>query len=86
MKVVPDGFGGIAGDNGGQGLGGGLLRVAEAAEVSEQAPAGLGPTPGMVSSSESRFRMARRWRRLPTAKRRLSRRKNGKTIRCGTEQ
>jgi hypothetical protein len=46
MKVVPDGFGGIAGDNGGQGLGGGLLRVAEAAEVSEEAPAGLGADAG----------------------------------------
>jgi hypothetical protein len=34
VKVVVDGFGGFAGDYGGEGLGGSLLHVAEAAEVS----------------------------------------------------
>jgi hypothetical protein len=33
MEVTPDGFGGFAGDYGGQGFCGGLLDVAEAAEV-----------------------------------------------------
>jgi hypothetical protein len=41
MKVLPDGFGGFRGDYGGPGLGGGLLNVAEAAEVGQQALAGL---------------------------------------------
>ena len=41
MKMPPDGFGGFAGDDGGEGFGGGLLHVAEAAEVGEQALAGL---------------------------------------------
>jgi len=41
VEMTPDGFGGFAGDYGGQGLGGGLLHVAEAAEVGEQALAGL---------------------------------------------
>jgi hypothetical protein len=31
--MPPDGFGGFAGDYGGEGFGGGLLHVAEAAEV-----------------------------------------------------
>ena len=41
VEVAPDGFGGFAGDYGGEGVGGGLLHVAEAAEVGEQALAGL---------------------------------------------
>jgi hypothetical protein len=48
MKVAPDGFGGLAGDYGGQGLGGGLLNIAEAAEVGEEALAGLGAYAGNV--------------------------------------
>jgi len=35
--MPPDGFGGFAGDYGGEGFGGGLLDVAEAAEVGEEA-------------------------------------------------
>lgn len=41
MKMPPDGFGGFAGDYGGQRFGSGLLHVAEAAEVGEQTLAGL---------------------------------------------
>jgi hypothetical protein len=48
VEVPPDGFGGFAGDYGGQGLGGGLLDVAEAAEVGEQALASLGAYAGDV--------------------------------------
>ena len=41
VEVAPDGFGGFAGDYGGEGFGGGLLDVAEAAEVGDEALAGL---------------------------------------------
>lgn len=41
MEVPPDGFGGFAGDYGGEGFGGGLPDVAEAAEVGDEALAGL---------------------------------------------
>ena len=41
MEMAPDGFGGFAGDYGGQRLGRGLLHVAEAAEVGEETLAGL---------------------------------------------
>jgi hypothetical protein len=41
VEVTPDGFGGLAGDYGGEGIGGGLLYVAQAAEVGEQTLAGL---------------------------------------------
>ena len=37
MKVPPDGFGGFAGNDGGERLGRSLLHVAQAAEVGEQA-------------------------------------------------
>lgn len=37
MKMPPDGFRSFAGDNRGEGLGGGLLHFSQAAEVSEQA-------------------------------------------------
>jgi hypothetical protein len=46
--VTPDGFGGLAGDYGGEGFGGGLLNVAEAAEVGQEALAGLGAYAGDV--------------------------------------
>ncbi len=39
--MIEDGVRGFAGDDGGEGFGGGLLDVAEAAEVGEQALAGL---------------------------------------------
>ena len=42
VKMPPDRFGGFAGDDGGEGFGGGLLDVAQAAEVSEEAASGLG--------------------------------------------
>jgi hypothetical protein len=48
VEVAPDGFGGFAGDYGGQGVGGGLLDVAEASEVGEQALAGLTADAGDV--------------------------------------
>jgi len=48
MEVPPDGFGGFAGDDGGEGLGGGLLNVAEAAEVGDQTLASLGADAGDV--------------------------------------
>lgn len=48
MKVPPDGFGGFAGDDGGEGLGGGLLNVAKAAEVGDETLAGLGADAGDV--------------------------------------
>ena len=41
MEMPPDGFGGFAGDYGGERFGGGLLHVTQAAEVGEQALAGL---------------------------------------------
>jgi hypothetical protein len=41
VEVAPDGFGGFAGDYGGEGVGGGLLHVPEAAEVGEETLAGL---------------------------------------------
>jgi len=40
VEMPPDGFGGFSRDYSGQGFGGGLLDVAEAAEVREQALAG----------------------------------------------
>ena len=48
MEMPPDGFGGFAGDYSGQGFGGGLLYVSKAAEVSEEALAGLGAYAGDV--------------------------------------
>jgi len=48
MKVLPDGLGGFAGDDGGEGLGGCLLHIAQAAEVSEQALAGLRANTGDI--------------------------------------
>ena len=39
--MQPDGFGGFARDYGGQRFGRGLLHIAQAAEVGEQALAGL---------------------------------------------
>jgi hypothetical protein len=41
VKMLPDGFGGLSWNYGSQRFGGGLLHVAEAAEVSEQALTGL---------------------------------------------
>ena len=41
VEMPPDGLGGFAGDYGGERFGGGLPHVAEAAEVGEQALAGL---------------------------------------------
>ena len=41
VKVSPNRFCCLSGHYGGQGFGGGLLDVAEAAEVSEESPAGL---------------------------------------------
>ncbi len=41
VEVAPDGFGDFAGDDRGEGFGGGLLHVAEAAEVGEESLAGL---------------------------------------------
>ena len=41
MKMPPDGFGDFVRHDGGEGLGGGLLHLAQAAEVSEKALAGL---------------------------------------------
>lgn len=38
--MTPDGFGGFAVDYGGEGVGGGLLDVTEAAEVGEESLAG----------------------------------------------
>ena len=46
--MPPDGFGGFARDYGGEGFGGGLLDVAQAAEVGEQALAGLRADAGDV--------------------------------------
>ena len=46
--MPPDGFGGFSWDYGGEGFGGGLLDVAEAAEVGEQALAGLRADAGDV--------------------------------------
>ena len=48
MKVLPDGFGGFAIDDGGERFGRGLLNVAQAAEVREQALAGLRAHAGNV--------------------------------------
>jgi hypothetical protein len=48
VEVAPDGFGGFAGDYGGEGVGGGLLHVAEAAEVGEETLAGLAAYAGDV--------------------------------------
>jgi hypothetical protein len=48
VEVAPDGFGGFAGDYGGEGVGGGLLDVAEAAEVGEETLAGLAANAGDV--------------------------------------
>ena len=47
-EVPPDGFGGFAGDDGGEGLRRGLLDVAEAAKVGEEALAGLRADAGDV--------------------------------------
>ena len=41
VKVPPDGLSRLARDNGGEGFGGSLLHVAQAAEVSQEALAGL---------------------------------------------
>ena len=41
MEVLPNGFGGFARDNSGERFGCSLLHVAQAAEVSEEALAGL---------------------------------------------
>lgn len=41
MEVPPDGFGGFGRDDGGEGFSGGLLHIAQAAEVGKQALAGL---------------------------------------------
>ena len=35
--MLPDGVGGFAGEDGGEGFGGGVLNVAEGAEVGEEA-------------------------------------------------
>ena len=48
VKVPPNGLRRFAGDYGGQRLGSGLLHVAEAAEVREQALAGLRADAGDV--------------------------------------
>ena len=48
MEMPPDGFGGFARHDGSQRLGGGLLDVAEAAEVSEEALASLGADAGNI--------------------------------------
>jgi hypothetical protein len=48
VEVPPDGFGGFAGNYGGEGFGCRLLHVAEAAEVCEQTLAGLGAYAGNV--------------------------------------
>jgi hypothetical protein len=41
MKMLPDGFGGFAGDYGGQRFRSGLLHIAQAAEMCEQTLASL---------------------------------------------
>jgi hypothetical protein len=48
VEMPPDGFGGFSWDDGGEGFGGGLLDVAEAAEMGEQSLAGLGAYAGDV--------------------------------------
>jgi hypothetical protein len=48
VEVAPDGFGGFLWDYGGKGLGGGLLDVAEAAEVGEETLTGYGSYAGDV--------------------------------------
>jgi len=48
VEVIVDGFGGFSWDDRGQGFGGGLLDVAEAAEMGEQSLAGLGAYAGDV--------------------------------------
>ena len=48
VEVLPDGVGGFAGDDGGEGFGGGVLDVAEGAEVGEEALAGLRADAGNV--------------------------------------
>ena len=48
VEVAPDGFGGFAGDYGGERIGGGLLHVAEAAEMREETLAGLAAYAGDV--------------------------------------
>lgn len=41
VEMAPDGLGGFAGDDGGERVSGGLLHVAQTAEVSEETLAGL---------------------------------------------
>jgi hypothetical protein len=48
VEVLPDGFRGFAGDDGGERIGRGLLHVAQAAEVREKALAGLRANAGNV--------------------------------------
>jgi hypothetical protein len=48
MEMPPDGLGGFVGEDGGEGFGGGVLDVAEGAEVGEEALAGLGADAGNV--------------------------------------
>jgi len=48
VEVAPDGFGGFAVDDGGEGLGCGLLHVSETAEMREQALACLAADSGNV--------------------------------------
>jgi len=48
MEVLPDDFGGLAGDDGGERFGSGLLYIAQAAKVGEQTLAGLRAYAGNV--------------------------------------
>ena len=48
MKMPPDGFGGFAADHGGERFRRGLLHIAQAAEVGEQALAGLRADAGNI--------------------------------------
>jgi len=48
VEVTMDGFGGFAGDDRGEGFGGGLLHIAETAKVGEETLAGLGAYAGDV--------------------------------------
>jgi hypothetical protein len=52
MKMAPDCFGVFWGDYGGEGFGGGLPDAAEAAEMGDQALAGLGVNAGDVQQLE----------------------------------
>ena len=48
VEVLPDGGGGFARQDGGEGFGGGVLNVAQGAEVGEQTLAGLRADAGDV--------------------------------------